>query len=423
MNFNKVIIPSLSGRRRGYLLGNPFDIPNGNIHCKITICITTHALEYWYKKNYQNVPIDTEFALNEFSIKYIQNFRNLLIIALRMLIQHYKGFPSSIHLTEDLWLCFDVGNYLGSSEHISGDFKTVLISYNVDSLTRPQNHILGTIKHELLHIVAELHEGENNTVELIDKWHDKLNMAIEENKQTVTKGVDALLVYLKQESLGHREVTDLRVDSIESFYQYTQKEFWNMIADSALCVIAIELDDIEYIKACVEEERNLFFDFIKELSKIKNIMWHINENEIYEKKKSFFLALLKLLQFIICFENMPYQAIAYAILGDNWRPRMKKHFISNFLKSWYRNQSNKNIDVFKAIVKKYCVPQVAEGFLRFYDRYLDVVKAQAIHNDPLNPNITQQIHNTECLRRGKRAYIILNIEFRKLFKELKKYEE
>ena len=79
------------------------------------------------------------------------------------------------------------------------------------------------------------------------------------------------------------------------------------------------------------------------------------------------------------------------------------------------------INDFKKIVITYCKSDVAEGFLRFYDRYLHIIEAQAIHNDPLNPNITQQIHNTEALSRGKEAYKALNREFNKLFLELKKY--
>ena len=74
------------------------------------------------------------------------------------------------------------------------------------------------------------------------------------------------------------------------------------------------------------------------------------------------------------------------------------------------------------MVVKYCDPEVAKGFLRFYDHYLDIIKAQAIHNNPNNPNIRQQIHNTGCIERSKIAFRTLNVEFYKLFKDLKKPE-
>ena len=41
----------------------------------------------------------------------------------------------------------------------------------------------------------------------------------------------------------------------------------------------------------------------------------------------------------------------------------------------------------------------------------------------INQNITQQIHNTGCLERGKIAYKTLDREFNVLFEKLNKHEQ
>lgn len=419
---NQIKVPAYLGLEKGYELGSPLNIPNGDINCEIKFYITSHALEHWSKKNLKSFEQATDVALTKFSEQNLKKFQRLLLIVLGKLIQHYKGFPSPIHLTEKLWFCFDKGYYPASCKNWSGDFKIIRICFNVDYLKESKSWITKTIKHELLHRISELHEGQDNTIRIISKWQDKLKEVIHENIIIVDKGVNELLDYYSK-NLSKPKLTPERIEEIiKFFYKFSTKRFWNTISDSALCVIAIELDDMKFIAACIKRDKLGFYALETILKNIDLTMVHIIKNEPDERRRNFLLAALKLLQFMTCFSCMPFEAIAYGILGDGWRPRMKKHFARNLWKSWHKNKAAKNIDNFKKIVRETCSSEVASRFLRFYDSYLDIIKAQAIHNDPLNPNITQQIHNTECLRRGKKAYVILNNEFGKLFKELKKYE-
>jgi len=208
-------------------------------------------------------------------------------------------------------------------------------------------------------------------------------------------------------------------ERVDSFYKYAQELFWSLIADSALNVIAIELGDVAHIEIDIERDKNRVGDLIARLEYISAIEDKIMKKGGDETKRNHQLGALKLLQFMECFKKMPFEAVAYAILGDNWMPKKKRHFIRNLLKSFRRNKAQENIDNFKSIVNQYCHPEVAEGFLRFYEDYLDIVSAQAIHNNPMDPSITQQIHNTECLKRGRKAYATLNKEFYSLFSQLK----
>lgn len=405
-----------------YPLGELITIPNGDVNCRIIFCITARSLEYWYKKYYPKLSLDIEFALTELIRSWVGRYQKLLLNVLAGLIRQYRGFPSSIHKAEELYFCFDKLSLARASVLDFRYFKIIRISYDVDHLNEQEAIITNVIKHELFHIVSQMHEGEERTTQRISKFQDKLAKAIEQNKRTVDEGVKAILFYCGQMYKYNKSPAKEFEHLILSFYEYSKKNFWNLISDSALCVIAIELDDIEYIRVDIKRDQNRIVNLTGWLRYIINIWKHIMKKESDERKRNFSLSTLKLLQFILCFNDMPYNAIAYAILGDDWRPKKKRHFVRNFLKYFHRNKAQQNIDDFESVVKKYCHSEVAEGFLRFYDDYLHIIDAQAIHNYPLDPNITQQIHNTECLKRGIRAYATLNREFYKLFRELKSYE-
>jgi len=338
------------------------------------------------------------------------------------LIQRFEGFPSKTNLTKKLLFCFDAFDSIASWKPLDKDYKAIGLWYNVNYLGISLSNIGSNIKHELFHMISEAHHGESNIRELIDKLQSELEKSINETKQIIDNGIYELLTYCEKNSLQHKLVPEKVIASVDIFYRVYSQMFWNIINDSALGVIAIELDDMEQIKFDVEKERKKIYNLKSKLKNINAIMTYTIKNEFDERKRNFLLYSLELLQFMTCFQHMPYESIAYGILGDDWRPRMRRHFARNLLKSWHKNRSSENIDDFKKIVITYCKSDVAEGFLRFYDRYLHIIEAQAIHNDPLNPNITQQIHNTEALSRGKEAYKALNREFNKLFLELKKYE-
>ena len=51
-----------------------------------------------------------------------------------------------------------------------------------------------------------------------------------------------------------------------------------------------------------------------------------------------------------------------------------------------------------------------------------MTKHMNIWIDPLNPEITKQIHNTESLHSAKEGYKLLNRLFYDLFKKVKEFE-
>lgn len=422
-------------------LGESFSIENGNIEAVITMYVSPKALQS-YSGSINPFASPKPFilsypeALTKFSKRYYNKYKEFLLDIFGYLIQKYKGFPSHAHLTKKVWFIFDISNSYQATVEWSSDFELVQIKFSVNSFNIPKSHRINTVMHELLHIISEVHQGEDRIRKLIERYQRKLEGVIEQNEKIFREGfyelIDNLSAYVPSSfnRPGREEYfTDLLRNSVDKFYTSTKDIFWNFIADAALCVIAIELDDLQFISYAVNRDTIRVEELRNSLIAIKNLQNETARKEKDNKRKIYFLQILKLVQFMLCVIKMPSEGIAYGILGEDWRPlNEKRSFLMTFKfwqkgKVWHRNKSAKNIEDFKAVIIRYCDPDIAEGFLRFFDSFLAVVSAQTIHNDPLNPNITKQIFDTECLKRGKNAYKILNQEFNKLFRRLNDFRE
>ena len=117
-------------------------------------------------------------------------------------------------------------------------------------------------------------------------------------------------------------------------------------------------------------------------------------------------------------------SVAYEVFGEDIKPAKKIHVIQ-ILRRWHErkrpNSSNEVINQFKETVKRHCNPDVASGFLRFFESYLDAVKTMYIYIDPWNLDITKEIHDRNCRKKASQTFKILNREFNVLLSEFKKY--
>lgn len=414
-------------------LGEPFSLRNGNKEIVITMYISPKALQSLPRLgNLFATPkpfiVGYEEELAKFSKKYYEEYKEFLTDIFSFLIRKYKGFPSATNLTKRVWFIFDISNFYQAMVDWSPDYEIIQIKFSVNSFNIPKSHRINTLLHELLHIISEVHHGEDRIRHIIDRYNDKLENAIKRNEKVFRNGLYDLIGNLSNYvpsnfNNPNREefFADLLRDYVNKFFTSTKSIFWNFIADAALCVIAIELDNFDFIKYAVSRDSIRIGELRDSLISIKELRDRISSKENNEKRKEYLLQILKLIQFMTCTLKMPVEGIAYGVLGEGWRPVEKEHSLVGVLKfwskgkSWHRNKSNKNVDTFKSIVTEYCDPDVSEGFLRFFQSYMDVVSAQAIHNDPLNPDITKQIFDTECLKRGKRVYRVFNQEYYKLY--------
>lgn len=417
-------------------LGEPLIIENGTVDCGIFFYITQKAMEAWSKENL-NMP-DTPKAnaglsmllrntrdfgalFRTFSNRNHARFTRLLRGLLMEIISHYGPFPSAKFPVQNIAFIFDVSESSASCSNVTKDFEIIKMKMSIDSLNLADAQLANFIKHELFHLIAELKEGQERVIIEVSKLQAAFSESINKDKKAIESSVQHLLDYCKRHSFHPEEFAEQFNMLVGYFYRYYAERFWNLVSDSALCIIAIELEDMDFVRSWIENDRSMVVGLGERLGNADAIMNHVIKEEPDQDKKKFFIQAIKIIQFMECFNGMPFFAIAYGVLGEGWKERMKGRILRNLRIRWHRNESSRNIYTFKALVKSYCHAEVSERFLRFYDAYLNIVKAQAIRNNPLDQNIRRQIHDTEAIQRSEEAYKILNQEFSSLFKELRKY--
>lgn len=423
MVFQKVTVINYQHQEEGgYLIEDNIYIKNGDETAKVSFFISNEAAEKYARKfiewdldqyiaqNYRLSDEDYKLIIHNYIRMHHKRIKSIFLRVIEKFAIYYKGFPSSISLVKEFKLLISSGPFQGTCIFLP-DSGILWVFLEVNSLNLKPKVIEGTISHELYHIVAEVHELENEQSKLLLRWREKLNEPIKKNKKLVEKRIEEYVRFLEEFNLEFFSSEDIE-ESFLGFFGDWSATFWNKVIDSALCVIAIELEDKEYIQDSINRDEDSIKQLEYYLIELQGYKSHIEENAT--SRRDLFMSLIKLIEFIMCFVFMPYDGIAYGILGDNFRPRKKHKIITNFKKWIWRNESNKIIYKFKNSIKKYCEPDIVTGFLRFFDAYLEIIKAQAIHNDPLNPNVTKQIHDIIARKKASDAYKILNYEFNKL---------
>ena len=109
------------------------------------------------------------------------------------------------------------------------------------------------------------------------------------------------------------------------------------------------------------------------------------------------------------------------MIDDYWRP--KKRFFIIFKEKDYHTLAQRHIVRFEEQVRKYFEPEAAEAFLLFWNQYKQITKDMNIWTDPLNPDVTRQIHNVESLNSAKEGYKLLNRLFHTLFLKVKESQQ
>jgi hypothetical protein len=294
------------------------------------------------------------------------------------------------------------------------NYEYIDIELQVPGVFVEDRYIAHLLTHELLHPISQYHEKANEQFKLIQRWNRHLDRAIEKNRKLLESGLKEIRIRLPQ--VGVENFDNKIKEKIQRFYRRGVRIFWNHVDDTALGIIAIELGLNQYIEVCNVGDRTLLNRLDSELGYIDEYLReHMLPYENFSVNyKGFVNAILKLLQFITCYEFMPYHGIAWGVLSHS--QEWASHHPYARLKD--NNTSYQIIVEFEAIVRKECDPEVAEHFLEFYHAYLDIVRAGAIRNNPLDPNIKKEIYDTGCLKNASRAYRLLQKGFGKFIREL-----
>jgi hypothetical protein len=406
-----------------WLREEPQFINNGSIKTKVIFKFLRNTIKPYVDDETLKTHFPRNKILNENHpievLNYFYNSEEFLFFSktlddcIQKIARKHKGFPSATHLTKEIRIEF--GNTgLALVRYKENDFHTIEINCNVKYLY-PLGMVTGMLTHELYHIIAKFHHGEEVQAENLRKWERKLFNAVLSNK----KQIEAWLATAEKE-LGSGFNVRPHI-SFEVFYRDVTRIYWNKLVDAGLNIIAMELEDEKYIQYELARSSHL-----NELNKgpfeaLQLIAQKIKSNSaLGERKKKFYISYLCLLEFISCYTEMPYNIVPYASIDDYWHPKKKFFFV--FKERNYHNTAKEQIKIFEAQILKYFEPEAATAFLKFWNFYKKIVKHMNIWTDPLNPDITGKIHNVESLHSAREGIKLLNRLFNQLFKGVKKYE-
>lgn len=414
--------------KKSYKLGDTIYINNGDKKAFVLFFIPEEVLEYYEFFERQrgndfgdrvlneNGRLDPDKIFELFFIRHFNRIRNMFLELLDRLIVEYKGFPSPFITTNSFRFIFyyDPNNLNTAFVHSKENFSQVTVYLDVRAVFAREDSIFHILFHELLHPISQLHEKEASQKDLIDHWNKHLDEHIIKNQKHLESVMHTLIENLPKHY--NIEFFEKQIEQqIKYFYSRGARIFWNNVADTALGIIAIELGANDYIQNCNEEDWRLVSELITDLN---NWNGHFEDHILPSAgtQKEHLISIQKLLQFVSCYQYMPYHGIAWGVLSHShiW----VSHHPYARLKD--DNTSLEIINQFEKTVKELCYPDVSEYFLEFYYAYLDIIKTGAIHNNPLDPNIKKEIHDTKCLKRASRAYKLLNRGFHKLLKEVKR---
>jgi hypothetical protein len=460
--YKKVMVPILGkfAQEEGFLIEEDVPVKNGDIEAKVSFYITRMAIISYFH-NFLIKADTIEEVISDYIERHQPRIKNIFLTAIEKLSTPYRGSSSTLQNISDFRLLVYVGTGAGYCG-FSGFELPLWIGIGEMAV---KNHInwnglvAHVLSHELYHVAADIHDEQGKQTKSLQKRRNRLEVAIKRNRIQIKRGIEAYLkVFEKSNSKQPRmKIRDIvasgyasRTSSDDFVYGLTHVEtrqniefielrelqiflhkffgewpgsFCNRINDSALCVIALTIQDKEFINGATNIDKFLVSDSHQNFQYIKEHLEYIEYNA--GSKKDFFLHLMKLLQFITCFCYMPYLSVAYGVLGEDIKPVKKIHIIRRLRRRYERkrpNQSNEVINQFKDTVNEYCEPDVASGFLRFFESYLDAVKTMSIYIDPCNPDIIKEIHDRNCRKKASQTFKILNREFNLLLSEFKKYK-
>ena len=386
----------------------PANFNNGNINGTASYYVTMEFLTSYRDIKRVNTSMAAE-TLQFFIANDFIRFNSILLDCLYYLVRKYNGYPSTSICTKEFMIVFTPVPKNTAFIECNENYTRIMIGIDANAAVFEDNVLRSILLHELLHPISQVNYGERKISNLIRRWNKHLQSSIQQNGKILEVSINEFLKNLKSEDLISAAQEFDRL--IHRFYARAFVNFDVNVADTALGIIAIELGDDDYNLAMLRGDEAALKPLETHLKNLKSIFNGLMKPSPNQK---YFNSAYKLLQYMYCYDSMPYRAIAWGVLSENKR-WVAGHPYSRLSRD---NSSIKVVAIFKKIVKGYCEHDVAQYFLEFYDAYLHIVNLGAIHNDPLNPNIRKQIFDTECIKQASNAYKILNKNFYILIQEV-----
>jgi hypothetical protein len=341
--------------------------------------IENFALEN--KISLQNLPA----VLSLFYKLWIKEKVDLVSEIIQKMIRKYRGFPSHVVQTETIHLLIINGGHSVAACRWQGvmygkkDIDLFMTYKPTASLTSmlPFRYI---ITHELMHPISYFYESENLVKREINHNLGPQLATIELFRKQQEKQIQDFIIKTqsKIDIDRLRRVFTIKLSCIldnEGHY------FYNIFKDSALTILAMELQDDYYILCALQYEEKTISDFENHLR---------SYSSLDTKGDNSFKNLL----FYIFAIN--YAPIASVAIGTHNKERFRDGTKNPYYKSKFEDRSLLIIQRYKEAITKYSSPEVLPKILSFFTNYIACIKSQieyeGIDLNPNQPSVKNRIH-------------------------------
>ena len=306
-------------------------LDNKGINLEISWFVTLEALEQWNRNdNISNLTESRYFVSDSSTIKKIENF----LLILKEFINKFDGYPSSKIKTKHAICVFCFSN--GAIEqqiNLSDDLTFFYLFVDIIGI---RTHILSpnyVIKHELYHGVSRARENEKRLMVLMQKYSREEEHILKKHFANIQLGIRELEKYVEKCGANWKSVHDtiksLQKEDSELHY-LCKHEFGNirlllnMIGDSILTILAMEIYDDGYFKEAVYgDEHNLrhLARQIRLVSHTRKVIEAMEEQHFWDIKLIFetHKTTLILIELLLFFRYLPIKGGPLLVVGDHFR--------------------------------------------------------------------------------------------------------
>lgn len=415
MRYKKIKIPNPYGvSDLGYVLD--IESINNTNNCMVIYCIPEAPTVEFLSKNVFKNKNSVGNVLDKFSKEKLPLFKKEISKALKYFFKKYKPYPNRHHITSNIIIVFDtLEQFKASVVGIDDDYKSLQIGISLYWFEKGNFDVRNSIAHELYHPISKLLHDEDEVHKKLRRFQDvikKKTLLLEDSEGIFIdeKILDMISHIYEVENDGKLlfQISEI----FKRFKLYFEKFYYNIIIDSALTVIAIENEDNDYISYTCDEDNNRLYYLKQHIVNLNKTFKKMSEKTECSIEK--LVCYQTFCQFIYCIRYMPRDSIAYHVLSNN------KNWKHNhpYSKLEHNSRSSQIISTFYELISQNCTTEASLSIKQFYSKFLETIDAQKIHNDPLNPNIKQQIHNIESHNKSIKAYKFLNREIKKLYSQI-----
>ena len=339
-------------------------VNNKGINLEISWYVTISALHKWNSTRLieNQKELKNAFASDQKVKKRIHE----LLDVLKKFIKTYKGYPSSKIKTTKAYciFCYSDGA-IEQSIRLGDDLSYFYLYIDIWGIKGTIFSLKYILKHELYHGIARAKENEKKLIEVMEKYSDKEEHIIRRHFNTITKGIDELEKYVQQGGKTWNDIKEsikvLRTEECRLDYLYKNefgntKLLLNMLADSILTILAMEVEDTEYIEEAVDADKDTLKRLENQTKHLKTAR-KIIENELPKRSGKIKLILethkstIGLIELILSFISLPIKGSALLMINNKFRDGTHNKYYQGSIHARAKRNKEKYLELAKSCLE------------------------------------------------------------------------